>query len=555
MERNIDFKKLRKEAEQLAQGQEKDISTLSEKETSELIHELNVHQIELKMQNDELLRFQEELEAEKQKYSDLFNLAPIGYLSLDEDRKIIRVNELMAEMLSRPKSDILDRPFTDFVHWDDKDAFYLFMVHFRNEQVNRCSQIRLNTKDDVIYVNIDASRLDKSSHNLAITDVTDLIKAQKKAQESNELKSAFLSNMSHEIRTPLNAILGFSSLLRNKNLSESSQDDYLRNIKQSGERLLRLISDIIDTSKIESNQISIINESCNLNILVDDVIQQCSLSQRKSKAEIKSIKGLADEESHIITDCHRLTQILINLLTNALKFTKEGAITIAYEQKEDTLQFYVRDTGIGIPADQQENIFKRFSQTDQSGRNVKEGSGLGLSIVKGLLKLMEGEIWVESELGKGSCFYFSIPYNPTDKPTKNIASKTPLNKKFKTLQDAVVLVVEDNEVNRFLLEAYLKDHIGKIIEAYNGLEAIELVKSHNDIDVVLMDINMPIMDGYEAVKLIKEYNSDITVIAQTGHAMEAEIQELKKSEFDDYLIKPVDEFKLLEMLKKSIDSN
>jgi CheY-like chemotaxis protein/anti-sigma regulatory factor (Ser/Thr protein kinase) len=361
--------------------------------------------------------------------------------------------------------------------------------------------------------------------------------------------------MSHEIRTPLNAILGFSSLLRNKNLSESSQDDYLRNIKQSGERLLRLISDIIDTSKIESNQISIIKENCNLNILIDDVIQQCSLSQRNSKAEIKSIKGLADEESHIITDCHRLTQILINLLTNALKFTKEGAITIAYEQKEDTLQFYVRDTGIGIPADQQENIFKRFSQTDQSGRNVKEGSGLGLSIVKGLLKLMEGEIWVESELGKGSCFYFSIPHNPTDTPTKNIASKTPLNKKFKALQDAVVLVVEDNEVNRFLLEAYLKDHIGKIIEAYNGQEAIELVKSHNDIDVVLMDINMPIMDGYEAVKLIKEYNSDITVIAQTGHAMEAEIQELKKSEFDDYLIKPVDEFKLLEMLKKSIDSN
>ncbi|GAB3334850.1 hypothetical protein GCM10027429_16640 [Marivirga atlantica] len=555
MDRNIDFKKLRKEAEQLAERQEKDISTLSEKETSELIHELNVHQIELKMQNDELLRFQEELEAEKQKYSDLFNHAPIGYLSLDEDHKIIRVNELMAEMLSRPKSDILDRPFTDFIHWDDKDAFYLFMVHFRNEQVNRCSQIRLNTKDDVIYVNIDASRLDKSSHNLAITDVTDLIKAQKKAQESNELKSAFLSNMSHEIRTPLNAILGFSSLLRNKNLSESSQDDYLRNIKQSGERLLRLISDIIDTSKIESNQISIIKENCNLNILIDDVIQQCSLSQRNSKAEIKSIKGLADEESHIITDCHRLTQILINLLTNALKFTKEGAITIAYEQKEDTLQFYVRDTGIGIPADQQENIFKRFSQTDQSGRNVKEGSGLGLSIVKGLLKLMEGEIWVESELGKGSCFYFSIPHNPTDTPTKNIASKTPLNKKFKALQDAVVLVVEDNEVNRFLLEAYLKDHIGKIIEAYNGQEAIELVKSHNDIDVVLMDINMPIMDGYEAVKLIKEYNSDITVIAQTGHAMEAEIQELKKSEFDDYLIKPVDEFKLLEMLKKSIDSN
>lgn len=239
----------------------------------------------------------------------------------------------------------------------------------------------------------------------------DLQKAKEKAEESDRLKSSFLANMSHEIRTPMNAIIGFAKLLQRDNLDEEKREKYLELIDKGGNRLLNLISDILDISKIDAGQIKIRMAPCNINELMDDLITQFTITLNNPKVKLKTSNALSNKEGNIITDKLRLTQIISNLMENAIKFTQKGSIELAYERKGDQLQFYVKDTGPGIPSKDHKLIFERFGQAKQDHTLVK-GTGLGLSIVKGLVELLGGKIWVESKFKRGATFYFTIPFQP-----------------------------------------------------------------------------------------------------------------------------------------------
>lgn len=391
------------------------------------------------------------------------------------------------------------------------------------------------------------------SEKLAIQNVKlklindELKNAKERAEESDELKSAFLANMSHEIRTPMNAILGFATLIRNRVLNEDKRRDYIDLINSNCRQLLHIITDIIDISKIEAGQISILNKNFLLNKMLNDLFLNYSNQIEVLRKPIKLIlkPGLKNEESAVFTDKVRLEQILSNLLSNALKFTEKGTIELGYtiDRRRDIV-FYVKDTGIGITPDEQKIIFDRFRQVSTSYNKLYGGTGLGLSISKGLTEKLGGRIWVESELGKGSCFFFNMPYKPginLEKP-QEIDYTVEYNWTGKT-----ILIAEDEEVNYSLLETILSPTGACILRAKTGLEAIKRCESETRLNLVLMDIKMPDLDGLEATRRIKAIRKNLPIIAQTAYAMSTDEENCLSSGCDDYISKPL---RIDDLLKK-----
>lgn len=373
------------------------------------------------------------------------------------------------------------------------------------------------------------------------------IKAKEIAEESDRLKTAFLANMSHEIRTPMNAILGFTNILKRKNLSEEKKDQYLQLIESGGRNLLNLISDIVDLSKIDANQLTINIDPCNINQLIDNLLERFNVINTNTECEIIVNKELPDDLSVINTDDNRLSQILSNLLENALKFTEKGIIEFGYLQKGEILEFFVKDSGIGINKKDQAVIFDRFRQANNDYKKSKSGTGLGLAIVKNLTELLGGEIWVESEVHQGATFRFTLPYTPVKEREDN-------TEKIKVYQNLTahktILIAEDNYINFMFFEALLEELDFKIIHAENGKLAVDIVLENNSIDLVLMDVGMPLMDGLEATKKIRETNKTIPIIAITGYAMAEDKKNLLNAGCDDYLSKPISEQKLFEVVEK-----
>jgi PAS domain S-box-containing protein len=391
--------------------------------------------------------------------------------------------------------------------------------------------------------------------NVKLKIINDELKASKeKAEESDQLKSAFLANMSHEIRTPMNAILGFSTLIRNRILTEEKRKDYLELINSNCRQLLRIISDIIDISKIEAGQISIFNKNFSLNKTLHDLYLSFNnqLEAMKKPIQIVLKTGLSNEESSIYTDKVRLEQILANLLSNAIKFTDQGLIEFGYyiDRRSDII-FYVKDSGIGMTPKEQAVIFDRFRQVSSSYNKIYGGTGLGLSISKGLAEKLGGTIWVESEVGNGSTFYFNVPYKPgirADRPPQ-IEYSTNYSWKGKT-----ILIAEDEEVNYNLLETILIPTKARIIRAKNGIEAINLCNDIPEIDIVLMDIKMPDMNGFDATKKIKSTRKELTIIAQTAYAMSVDEDNCLRAGCDDYISKPLSIDDLLNKINKYLSA-
>jgi len=377
--------------------------------------------------------------------------------------------------------------------------------------------------------------------------------AKEKAEESDRLKTAFLQNMSHEIRTPMNAICGFSGQLNRPDLSDEKRKSFVSIIQNSSHQLLSIVTDILTISSLETKQEKLnISKVCINNVIVEllSVFKQQSINQNIS---LYAKKELNDLQSEILTDKTKITQILTNLLTNALKFTHEGYIEFGYtvvQQQNGVspqeLQFYVKDSGIGIKPELHEIIFERFRQADKSIQMNYGGTGLGLSISKGLTELCGGKIWVQSEPTKGATFYFTIPYEPVNEIDKSVAP-TNQNNNFKT-----VLVAEDEEYNFLLIEEYLCKMDLKLIHAKNGKETLEIFNSNPNIDLILMDIKMPITSGYEAAKIIKELKPDLPIVAQSGYALEHELEKYKGI-FDDYITKPINENDLIQKVIKYTD--
>ena len=382
-----------------------------------------------------------------------------------------------------------------------------------------------------------------------------LIIALERAEESDRLKSAFLKNMNHEIRTPMNGILGFTDLLKDSDLTDEEQEEYLDIIKSSSGRLLNTINNLMNISMIESCQMKVSNTNMDINKKINELH-----SYFKSKAEKKGIKfslnnSLSEHETIIKTDREKVITILKNLINNAVKFTREGKIEFGCSKKRDELEFYVKDSGIGIPADKHQAIFKYFIQAENYTTRSFEGAGLGLSICKAYVEMLGGKIWLESEEGKGTQFYFTIPYIADEKEaslSKDQKTETISDSQKKKLK---ILIAEDEEAGVLLLSILLKNIDKEILHAKTGTEAIEIYRNNPDIDLVLMDIRMPEMDGYEVTRQIRRFDKKVTIIAQTAFNLAGDREKALASGCNDYISKPLNKEKLLKLIGKYFDIN
>jgi len=368
----------------------------------------------------------------------------------------------------------------------------------------------------------------------------ELIRAKEKAEDSDRLKSAFLANMSHEIRTPMNGILGMTQLLANPDTTVEQRKEYIDLVNKNSETLLNLVDDIIDISKIEAGQMKIIHKSFRLNTLLDQIIVLFTSSPiYKSKHELELIiKKNAPDNLCIYSDPDRLRQIFINLIGNALKFTNCGYVEFGYNVKGKMIEFYIKDTGIGISNEKQKIIFDRFIQADNSLTRKFGGSGLGLTISKGLIELLGGQILVSSELHSGSTFYFTVPYIPTFDEDNSYRKGEPEPSDYKW-NDRTFLIVEDDKVSFKFLENIFRKTGAKIVHADNGLKAVELIKQSPEIDMVLMDIQLPEMNGLDATRMIKQLRKELPVIAQTANVLEEDREKCLEAGCVDYISKPI----------------
>lgn len=438
---------------------------------------------------------------------------------------------------------------------DPKSSFEIEMIRKNNEKIwvnVSCSPV-CNDKNEVsgmIGVFQDISDRKKAEEERAKL-TRELVLAKEKAEESDRLKSAFLANISHEIRTPMNGILGFAELLKTPELTPAIQERYIHIIEQSGKRMLNIINDIVDISKIEAGQVNLHMEEVNVNHLLKDLLVFFTPEADSKGIKLSVLSNLGDTRSIIQTDHTKLAQILSNLIKNALKFTKSGSIEFGYGLKgvetlqATSLQFFVRDTGVGIPEDQIQLIFERFRQGSVSLTRAYEGAGLGLSISKAFVEMLNGEIWVESKFGQGSTFYFSIPFIA---PKPELLEGNQSQKHNLRDKPFCILVAEDDENSMLYIKTLLEfDHI-KVLEASNGKSSIEQVNNHPEINLVLMDLKMPVMDGFEATRRIKKVRPNLPVVAQTAYSFVEEREKAEKAGCDSYVSKPIKKQVIMEII-------
>ena len=377
----------------------------------------------------------------------------------------------------------------------------------------------------------------------------ELLKAKEQAEESDRLKSAFLANMSHEIRTPMNGILGFAELLKEPGLTGKEQQDYIRIIEKSGARMLNIINDIVDISKIEAGLMKLEIQDSNVNEQIQDIYTFFK-PEVEAKGMILSFHTpLPTIEAILKTDREKVYAILTNLVKNAIKYSNTGIIEIGYNKRDSDLEFYVKDTGIGIPNDRHGAIFERFIQADIPGEWAQQGAGLGLSITKAYVEMLGGKIRVASQVGVGSTFYFTLPYNavPINEPVVQQIVPSENNDLIRKLK---ILIAEDDKVSEMLIDKTLKTFGKEIIKARTGVEAIEACKKNPDIDLVMMDIRMPDMGGYDATRQIRKFNKEVVIIAQTAHGLYGDREKAIEAGCNDYIAKPINKAELLLLIQK-----
>ena len=374
--------------------------------------------------------------------------------------------------------------------------------------------------------------------------------AKEKAEESDRLKSAFLANMSHEIRTPMNGILGFAELLKEPKLDGNLQREYIEIIEKSGMRMLNIINDIIDISKIESGQMKVVNSETNLNEEVEYIYKFFKPEVEEKGVQLSCSMSLPGKEALIQTDRDKIFSILMNLVKNAIKFTQSGSIDFGYRIKDEFIEFFVKDTGTGIPPDKIRVIFERFRQGSEMHNRNYEGAGLGLAISKAFVQMLGGKIWAESTPGNGSTFYFTIPFvksEKAEKEIKEISDGTSFNNQVSNLK---ILVAEDDIISDLLITKAVKNLSKNILHAKTGIEAIAFLRENPDIDLVLMDIRMPEMDGYETTRQIRTFNQDVIIIAQTAFGLVGDKEKAIEAGCNDYVSKPINQTILLNTINK-----
>ena len=376
--------------------------------------------------------------------------------------------------------------------------------------------------------------------------------SKEKAEESDRLKSAFLANMSHEIRTPMNGILGFTNLLQKPNLTGVKQREYIEIIKKSGDRMLNTVNNIIDISKIESGQMKVSFSSVNIGDNLNHLYSFFKPEVHKKGMQLISNNVFIEEEILIQTDEEKLNSILTNLVKNAIKYSIKGQIEFGYELKKDNektwLEFYVKDSGIGIPKERQHAIFERFIQADIEDKHARQGSGLGLTISKAYVEVLGGKIWVDSKVEKGSTFYFTIPYIET---LKNEISQENIDAGDDSLTlNLKVLITEDDETSSELLSIISDRFAKEIIYSKTGKESIIACQNNPDFDLILMDIQLPGMNGYEVTRKIREFNKEVVIIAQTAYGFSGDREKALDAGCNDYISKPINNDKFDALMRK-----
>ncbi len=431
-------------------------------------------------------------------------------------------------------------------------------IQERTTEINHQKEELKSQAENLEKVNLKLENQQERLEKLVQERTADLEIAKDKAEQSDRLKSAFLANMSHEIRTPMNAIIGFSSLINDNEIEKDQRQELTKLIKKSSNTLLDLIENVIDISKIESEQLEIKEKNCSVNQIFNDILMDFEdVIQSNDLVSIKVSEEHLYNPLEIISDPYRLPQILKNLVNNAIKFTEKGIVEFGYKldkiKSENQILFYVKDTGIGMSVDQQKQIFSRFTKIEDNKQKIYRGAGLGLSITKSLVELMGGEIRIESELNKGSTFYFTIPYKPAIITSKAKSQKKKPASKF-NWNDKTILIAEDEESNFRFLDMIIRKMSAEILWAKTGKQAIDICQSTNKVDLILMDIKMPEMDGLEAIREIRKHKDQTPIIVQSAYSMPEDRNLSFDAGANDFISKPIGTEKLLNIIDKHLSS-
>lgn len=502
-------------------------------------------------------------EVKQMEVRNIIDYSPVGIVLINPAGNVIDVNNSAVKMLGSPSAEAT-RKLNLF------ETKPLIAIGFTND-LRQCISTKEMVYNEKKYTSVWGKEIfvkyylvpiviegEVESVLANIEDITHvketeqkLISLKEKAEESDRLKTAFLSNMSHEIRTPMNAICGFSNLLINNSFNDEQRNSFVEIININSQQLLSIINDIIDVSKIEAGQVSISYSNISVNDIIDEMQTIFSPSTKMKGVEFIVSRGLSGADSIIVSDELKIKQILSNLIYNAIKFTEKGRIEVGYRLVNSYLEFFVNDTGIGIKSENFKLIFERFQQVEGTTNESRKGTGLGLPISKAFVELLGGQIWLTSQVGVGTSFFFSIPYIHDEIQHGKMNNSINLNEI--SWGTKTILVAEDDYPNFMYIRELLRATHANVLRAKNGQEAIEICNA-NTIDLVLMDIKMPILNGLEAAKSLREQGFVMPIIAQTAYAFSDDKQRAIESGCNDYISKPIRQEDLLKLIGKWLDS-
>ena len=523
------------------------------------------------LMNNQLVNWQnrkakEKLAESQQRWANMMRDINMFFINVDLDSNITFCNKYVYLITGYKEEEILGKSSIDiFIPKDrqekTKEGINQF---FQSDTDFNQSESKILTKDkkeiyvswhNSVIIDSDGKVIGIASLGENITEKQAIFyklkEAKEKAEESNHLKSVFLQNISHEIRTPMNAILGFISLLKDSNVDTKTREQFYGILEMSGERLLATVNNLIDISQVETQQIKVNKTYFSLSESLTHYLDGATPLAIKNNNKVICTSKYLKNEILLHTDKDILTGIFINLLSNALTFTKNGTIELGSMDEDGQIVFFIKDTGIGIPHNKLKVIFDRFVQADSSLSRPHEGSGLGLSIAQAYAKLLGGNLWVESEEGKGSTFFFNIPIQES---TPSHYKTEPENPEIFITSNLKILIAEDDKLNFLFLKKIIENIGITVMHAKNGAEAVEIVRNDAEIALVLMDIKMPLISGEEATLQIRKFNQTIPIIAQTAFAMPSDREKFIGIGCTDYISKPIKKNKLISLLKKYLTS-
>jgi len=524
-------------------------------ETAILYQEFRLLIEQIKKEQDDLNRVQSALVENEEKYRQLADHLPQSVFETDQFGNLTYVNSNWLKTLGYTSEDISEG--LNIINVLKAESGPI-SIGDESKGAAEYTSVRKDgtTFPGLVYTN----RINRDNKLIGfrgtIIDITErknrmdrLVEEKEKAEQADKLKSTFLSNMSHEIRTPMNAIIGFSNLLKNQNLSRKDVDMYLSHIQGSGDHLLKLIDDIIDIARIEAGEVVIHYTNFVVREIMDELyttMNDYKKNHDKAHLELKCRIPDGYEEYIVSSDPFRLRQVLINLLSNAIKFTQAGYIEYGFTvESKKKLKFFVKDTGIGMGRTEQVDAFDRFVQLNKKDRVKQVGTGLGLAISKSLVELLGGRITVQSEIGRGSEFIFTILADAVKEQTSIKEQVIRLDETRFDFKNVTILIAEDENNNFLYLNAVLSKTGANILRAEDGKKAVEFIKSNGEINLLLLDIQMPELDGFDVIRIVRDLRPELPVIAQTAYAMQKERENIKEAGFDDYISKPINDNELL----------